>query len=473
MAIDDVFRVCPIRQLLNASPDVERRIFGVETEYGVTCTLRGQRRLSPDEVSRYLFRRVVSWGRSSNVFLENGARLYLDVGSHPEYATAECDSIRDVVTQDKAGERILEDLLIGAEDRLHEEGIRGTIHLFKNNTDFAGNSYGCHENFLTLRSADTEQYGGTLIPFLVTRQIYAGAGHVLQTARGPVFTIAQRAEHVWESMSSATTRSRPIINTRDEPHADPEKYRRLHVIVGDSNMSEYTTFLKIGATSCMLMMLETKGFQLPDFTLENPIRAIREISQDITCRRRVRLASGREMSALDVQRSFLDAAIQFSDQYGFPEEETRSLSMWRDAVETIERDPLALDTKVDWVIKYRLVESFMARHQCRLDDPRVQMLDLQYHDIRRDRGLFYKLQDRGLVNRVVHDDAIVRATTNAPLTTRAHLRGEFIKRAKERKRDYTVDWVHLKLNDQAQRTVLCKDPFKSRDERVEKLIESI
>ena len=471
--IDVVSSAFRIRLSPTVSRSVDRRIFGIETEYGVTCTLRGQRRLSPDEVSRYLFRRVVSWGRSSNVFLENGSRLYLDVGSHPEYATAECDSIRDVVAQDKAGERILEDLLIGAEARLHEEGIRGTIHLFKNNTDFAGNSYGCHENYLTLRSAETESYASTLIPFLVSRQIYAGAGHVLQTARGPLFTIAQRAEHVWESMSSATTRSRPIINTRDEPHADPEKYRRLHVIVGDSNMSEYTNFLKIGATSCLLIMLETKGFKCPDFTLENPIRAIREISQDVTCRRRIRLASGREVSALEIQRSLLDAALTFADTYGFPEDESRALHMWRDAIEAIENDPLKLDTKVDWVVKYRLVESFMKRHDCQLDDPRIHMLDLQYHDIRRDRGLFYKLHDRGMVERVITDDMIRHSVDHAPSTTRAHLRGEFIKRAKERKRDYTVDWVHLKLNDQAQRTVLCKDPFKNKDERVEKLIESI
>ena len=234
---------------------MERRIFGLENEYGVTCTLRGQRRLSPDEVARYLFRRVVSWGRSSNVFLQNGARLYLDVGSHPEYATPECDSIHDVVVHDKAGERILEQLLTSAEKRLADEGINGDIYLFKNNTDSAGNSYGCHENYLTGRTEELAHYTNALIPFLVTRQIYAGAGKVLQTARGAMFCISQRAEHIWEGTSSATTRSRPIINTRDEPHADAEKYRRLHVIVGDSNMSEYATFLKVGTTAILLRML--------------------------------------------------------------------------------------------------------------------------------------------------------------------------------------------------------------------------
>ena len=235
---------------------MQRRIYGIEAEYGVTCTSRGQRRLSPDEVARYLFRKVVSWGRSSNVFLANGARLYLDVGSHPEYATPECDSLYDLVAHDKAGERILEQLLSSAEERLADEGIRGDIYLFRNNTDSAGNSYGCHENYLTSRDEDLARYTEVLIPFLVSRQIYAGAGKVLQTSRGATFCISQRAEHIWEGVSSATTRSRPIINTRDEPHADSERYRRLHVIVGDTNMSEYPTFLKVGATSLLLRMLD-------------------------------------------------------------------------------------------------------------------------------------------------------------------------------------------------------------------------
>jgi proteasome accessory factor A len=452
---------------------MERRIYGLENEYGVTCTLRGQRRLSPDEVARYLFRKVVSWGRSSNVFLQNGARLYLDVGSHPEYATPECDSLYELVVHDKAGERILESLLYSAEQRLREEGIRGTIYLFKNNTDSAGNSYGCHENYLTSRSDDMAHYADVLIPFLVSRQIYTGAGKINQTARGAVFSMAQRAEHIWEGVSSATTRSRPIINTRDEPHADAERYRRLHVIVGDSNMSEYTTFVKVGAAACMLRMLEDPTVVLRDMTLENPIRAIRDISHDPTCRRRVRLANGREVSALDIQREYLDRALRYADRKGFPPLEQKALEMWEHCVSTIENDPLKLDREVDWVIKYRLVEAFRARHGLALGDARVQLLDLQYHDICRDRSPFYKLQDRGLVERMCIDADIEAAVETPPQTTRARLRGEFIKRAKERRRDYTVDWVHLKLNDQAQRTVLCKDPFRSRDERVEKLIASL
>src|SRR3974390_3325409 len=350
---------------------MERRIFGVEDEYGVTCTFRGQRRLSPDEVARYLFRRVVSWGRSSNVFLRNGARLYLDVGSHPEYATPECDNVLDLVAHDKAGERILEGLLVDADRRLREEGIAGDIYLFKNNTDSAGNSYGCHENYLVGRHGEFGRLADILIPFLVTRQVICGAGKVLQTPRGAVYCVSQRAEHIWESVSSATTRSRPIINTRDEPHADAERFRRLHVIVGDSNMSEYTTFLKVGATSIGLRMLEEASRPWRDLTLENPIRAIREISHDITCRRKVRLANGRELSAVEVQAEYLQRALQFAKRHGLSPLEEQALAMWEHVMTHLENDPLKLSTEIDWVIKYHMIESYRERHDLALTSPRV------------------------------------------------------------------------------------------------------
>ncbi len=446
---------------------------GLENEYGVTCTLRGQRRLSPDEVARYLFRRVVSWGRSSNVFLANGARLYLDVGSHPEYATPECDSVYDVVCHDRAGERILERLVASATERLAEESFSGTIYLFKNNTDSAGNSYGCHENYLTSRADDFSNYAEVLIPFLVTRQIYAGAGKVLNTAKGPRFCITQRAEHIWESVSSATTRSRPIINTRDEPHADAERFRRLHVIVGDSNMSEYTSFLKIGAASLMLRMLEDPAVVLRDMTLENPIRAIREISHDITCRRKVRLANRREASAIDIQSEYLERALRFAETNDLTSEEARALRMWEHAMTAIQKDPLQLDREVDWVIKHKLLTDYADRAQVGFEDPRIALLDLQYHHVDSKRGVFYVMQRRGLVERILNDADVRQASEEPPQTTRARLRGAFVREAKARRRDYTVDWVHLKLNDQAQRTVLCKDPFRSHDERVDKLIESL
>jgi proteasome accessory factor A len=452
---------------------VERRIFGIENEYGVTCTFRGQRRLSPDEVARYLFRRVVSWGRSSNVFLRNGARLYLDVGSHPEYATPECDSVVDLVTHDKAGERILEGLLTDAERRLREEGIAGDIYLFKNNTDSAGNSYGCHENYLVSRHGEFSRLADILVPFLVSRQLLCGAGKVLQTPRGAVYCVSQRAEHIWESVSSATTRSRPIINTRDEPHADAERFRRLHVIVGDSNMSETTTLLKVGTTDLVLRMIEA-GVVMRDLTLENPIRAIREISHDVSGRRTVKLANGREASGLDLQKEYLSKAQDFVDRRGGDGTVKRVLDLWERTLRAVETGDLSLvDREVDWIVKLALIDRYRARHDLPLSSARVAQLDLAYHDVNRARGLYYLLERRGAVERVTRDLDVFEAKSVPPQTTRARLRGEFIKRAQEKRRDFTVDWVHLKLNDQAQRTVLCKDPFRATDERVDKLIASM
>src|SRR5882672_4255354 len=330
---------------------VERRIFGLENEYGVTCTFRGQRRLSPDEVARYLFRRVVSWGRSSNVFLRNGARLYLDVGSHPEYATPECDNVTELVTHDKAGERILEGLLVDAERRLHEEGIAGDVYLFKNNTDSAGNSYGCHENYLVARHGEFSRLADILIPFLVTRQLLCGAGKVLQTPRGAVYCVSQRAEHIWEGVSSATTRSRPIINTRDEPHADAERYRRLHVIVGDSNMNEITTLLKVGSADIVLRMIEA-GVAMRDLTLENPIRAIREVSHDVTGRRKVRLVNGKECSALEIQQEYFTKASEFCERRGADATAKRVVDLWGRVLAGVESgDLVGLEREIDWVTK--------------------------------------------------------------------------------------------------------------------------
>ena len=451
-----------------------RRIFGIENEYGITCSTGGQRTLTPDEVARYLFRKVVAWGRSSNVFLTNGSRLYLDLGSHPEYATAECDSLRQVVAHDKAGERIIEGLVVDAQQRLREDGVAGDIYVFKNNTDSAGNSYGCHENYLVTRAGEFATISDTLLPFLISRQITCGAGKLVATSKGATFAVSQRADHIWEGVSSATTRSRPIINTRDEPHADAEHYRRLHVIVGDSNMSESTTMLKVGSCDLVLRMIEA-GVVMRDLTLENPIRAIREISHDTTGRRTVRLANGRQLSALDLQREYHAKAVAFVASEGSSDPlHARVLDLWDRTLTAVENADLGLvATEIDWVIKYRLIEDYATKHGLALDHPRLAQIDLAYHDIDRSRGLFYLLQRRGLVARVVSDPEIFAAKVRPPDTTRAKLRGDFIRAAQEHRRDFTVDWVHLKLNDQAQRTVLCKDPFLAQDPRVERLIEGM
>ncbi|MBO3087034.1 Pup--protein ligase [Cellulomonas dongxiuzhuiae] len=453
---------------------MDRRIFGLETEYGVTCAAQDGRGLSADEVARYLFRKVVAWGRSSNVFLRNGSRLYLDVGSHPEYATAECDDWRQLVTHDRAGERILEGLVADAQQRLEHEGLPGRIHLFKNNTDSAGNSYGCHENYLVRRQGDFARLSDVLVPFLITRQILTGAGKVLATPRGAVYCLSQRADHIWEAVSSATTRSRPIINTRDEPHADAEHYRRLHVIVGDSSMSETTTMLKVGSTDLLLRLIEA-GVTMRDMSLENPIRAIREISHDMTGKQPVTLASGRTVTAIDLQEEYLSRVSDFVTAEVGPSPETKHLlELWERGLRALRTGDLTLvERELDWVIKYQMIERYRAKHDLELSDVRVQRLDLAYHDISRTEGLYNLLAARGLVERVTTDLDVFEATAVPPQTTRAKLRGDFVRAAQDARRDYTVDWVHLKLNDQAQRTVLCKDPFRSVDERVDRLIESM
>lgn len=453
---------------------MDRRIFGLETEYGVTCAVPSGRGLSADEVARYLFRKVVAWGRSSNVFLRNGSRLYLDVGSHPEYATAECDDVPQLIAHDRAGERILEGLVADAQQRLEHEGVPGTIHLFKNNTDSAGNSYGCHENYLVRRQGDFTRLADVLVPFLITRQVLTGAGKVLPTPKGATYCLSQRADHIWESVSSATTRSRPIINTRDEPHADAERYRRLHVIVGDSSMSETTTLLKVGATDLVLRLVEA-GIPLRDLSLENPMRAIRDISHDPTGTAPVALANGRTASALDIQEEYLGWVQGYvARDLDLTPATKQVLDLWERglrAVRTGRQD--LVDRELDWVIKLRLIERYRAKHGLSLDDPRVARLDLAYHDISRTEGLYNLLAERGLVERVVTDLEVFEATAVPPQTTRAKLRGDFVRRAQEARRDYTVDWVHLKLNDQAQRTVLVKDPFRATDERVDRLMESM
>jgi len=238
-------------------------------------------------------------------------------------------------------------------------------------------------------------------------------------------------------------------------------------------MSEYTSFLKVGATALLLRMMEDPAVVLRDLTLENPIRAIREISHDITCRRRVRLASGREASAFEIQSEYLERAQRFADHNDLNQEEKQALAMWEHCMDGIEQDPLTLDREVDWVIKYHLIERYKNKHNLDLGDARTALLDLQYHDVNQNRGLFYLMQRKGLVERILDDSDVETAIEQPPQTTRARLRGDFVRQAKEKKRDYTVDWVHLKLNDQAQRTVLCKDPFLSEDERVDALIASL
>jgi proteasome accessory factor A len=397
------------------------------------------------------------------------------VGSHPEYATAECDNLSDLIKQDQAGDRIVEELAVSAEIRLNAEGIKGQIHLFKNNMDAAGNSYGCHENFSVSRKKNFEEVTESIIPFLITRQIFCGAGKWISSSKGANFQISQRAEHMWESVSSATTRSRPIINTRDEPHADPDEYRRLHIIVGDSNMSETTTVLKVATTELMLRAAEL-GLLKDKFTIENPIKTIREISNDLKFRNSFRLSSGREITALQMQNEMFNIV---SSMPGLDEILEKpfyryALNLWRRSLDALESQDYSLvDMELDWMIKRKFMNSYKEKHQLNDMDSRLILLDISYHNIRKDRGLFYILEKSGMAKTLITNNDVNSAMENPPETTRAALRGRFIKVAQEKKRDFTVDWVNLKINDQLQSSIACKDPFKNIDERVDKLIAAL
>ena len=436
---------------------------GVETEFGVAAYDGSRQVLTPEEVARYLFRPVVAQHRSSNVFTANASRLYLDVGSHPEYATAECDSLSQLLAYDKAGERIFHRLSQQCDEALRNDGFAGSTYLFKNNVDSRGNSYGAHENYLISRELALKSFGQQLLPFLITRQLICGAGKIA----GEKFVISQRADQVWEGVSSATTRTRPIINTRDEPHGDSHRFRRMHVIVGDSNMSEPTFALKVGSMLLVIEMLEA-GFDLPDMELADPIAHIRDIAADPTGATELTLASGGTVTALEVQQRTLEAAkrwLKHRPDEGTPNEEmARVVDLWTRVLDAIAtQDFSGVDTEIDWVIKRKLLTQFKDRLGCGWDHPKLAQIDLTYHDINPDRGLFYVLERKGLAARWIDDTAIEEAVAKPPATTRAVIRGEFLSAVRERGLAHNVDWVHLKVNRPEPRTVELQDPFATTD----------
>ena len=454
---------------------LNRRILGIETEYGLTCVAAdGTRRLTPDDAARYLFRDIVSRARSSNVFLINGSRLYLDVGSHPEYATCECDDLEQLITHERAGDLIMQQMAQDAERQLREEGIDGSLYLFKNNVDSAGNSYGCHENYLVARNREFAEMAQFLVPFFITRQLIVGAGKVVQTAVGTHYSVSQRADHMWDGVSSASTRSRPIINTRDEPHADAEEYRRLHVIVGDSSMSQTTQLLKVASTIAVLRFLEDRR-TVRDCTLENPVRAIREIALDPDGRAPVRLANGQSTTALAIQWEFCNAVTEHAIDTGANIGSTaRALDLWRRTLIAIEsRRHADVGTEIDWIIKRTVLERAAERHSIDFSHPRIAKLDLAYHDINPARGLFLSMEARGLVATVIDPADAEAARSQPPQTTRAKLRGDFIRAALASGTEHTVDWTQLKISDHGNRSVMLKDPFSPVDARVDRLIASM
>ena len=459
---------------------IPQRIMGLETEFGLMCASGsgGEPPLDVEAAAAELFRPILAAGGSTNSFLPNGARLYLDVGAHPEYATAECRSVADLVANDRAGERLYASMAAQADSRLAAKGVGGRIHLFKNNLDAAGNSFGCHENYLVRRRTDYRARIAATLPYFVTRQIVAGAGYIRRAKDGPAaYCFSQRADQMWDAISSASTRSRPMINTRDEPHGDPELYRRMHVIVGDSNMCEATTALKVAATQAVLAMLEDGGI-LPRMELADPVLAIRETSVDLTGRARLELADGGWITPIEVQERTREAVLRHFDAKGYTAELDAStsylLDLWGRAVESVKSgDPSAVATEIDWAAKLSLFSRYMERAGATLDDPRLARLDLAYHDITA-AGLRLSMEETGMLRTFASAEAVRAAMTTPPSDTRAKLRGDFVEKARRRRLDYAADWTNLRLLEaEGARSVVLKDPFASVDERVDRLMEEM
>ena len=452
---------------------MKRRIFGLETEYGIVCTSNqpNGKPLSIQNTVMYLFREIIHGRMYPDVFLENGARFYQDIGCHPEYATPECDDVIDLVVHDKAGERIVAQLARSAERRMKSDGINGKISVFKNNTDTPGNTFGCHENYLMDRRITFRQLASKLIPFFVTRQIFSGAGKIKPEKHGG-YAISQRAQHIREEISIATTTARGIINTRDEPHADREKYRRLHVIVGDSNMSEFTNFLKVATTNIVLRMIED-GFIQQRFNLRNAVRAIQQISDDISCTRKIELEDGRWLSAVELQQEYLEIAKRYLEQTDSDFITDQTMMHWEYVLKCLSTDPMRLDQELDWVIKKKLIDKYASSRNLAWNSAKIAMLDLQYHNIRTDQGLYYKLERDGLVRRITEEKNIEHAMRYPPETTRAKFRGRFVQLCNEKKIACGVNWSYIQLYEPYQKLFLSTDPLQAEYEEASKMIYSI
>ena len=361
----------------------------------------------------------------SDLVLSNGARFYND-HAHPEYSTPECTTVRELVAQDKAGERILAECARRRNLKLPDEQA---VRLYKNNTDFSGHSYGCHDNYLMRRDVSWDRIVGGVLPFLVTRQIFAGAGKMGIEAEGAagqpgIYQISQRADFFSVLVSIDTMNRRPLVNTRDEPHADAGQYRRFHVILGDSNMSEWATALKIGTTALVLGLIEQDA--APQIEIAQPVNATKSISRDQTYDWIIELTDGRKISAIDVQRLYLAAARKLADSADV--ETTWLLREWENVLNDLERDVLLCRDRVDWVAKKVLLEALRQEEELSWTDPWLQSVDLEYHNILHDTGLYYELVHQEAMRLVVSEADIKRAIFSPPEDTRAYFRGRSVAR---------------------------------------------
>ena len=402
-----------------------------------------------------------------NKTLINGARYYVD-HAHPEYSCPEVTNARDLVIHEKAGERIVE---ISRREATGLLPAGASMLIYKNNSDRKGNSYGCHENYLMDRRTSFKQIVEHLMPFFATRQVYTGAGKVGSENRGQPcdFQLSQRADFFETEVALDTMVKRPIINTRDEPHADREKYRRLHVIVGDSNMSEYTIYLRNGVTALVLSMIEDGAID-KDLVLRDPVRSIKDVSRDPGCRRPIQLDNGKMMSAVEIQQQYLEMAQRYVASRSIDPVTKDVLEKWEHVLNCLADDPMQLSGQIDWVIKKNLIEGFMERKGLDWQASSVQMLDLQYHDSRPSKGLYYMLEGQGRVERIVSDEEITAAIHSPPEDTRAYFRGECLRRYPSEVFGVNWDSISFGVGDEPIKRVMMAEPLKGTKRHVEQLL---
>src|SRR5918994_5592286 len=402
----------------------------------------------------------------ANVILTNGARLYVD-HAHPEYSSPEVTTPLDVVRWEKAGEQVMLDA-----SRMAAQ-VPGTqpIHLYKNNTDNKGASYGAHENYLMRRSTAFSDIVRHLTPFFVSRQVMVGAGRVGrgQDGRDDDFQVSQRADFFEVEVGLETTLKRPIINTRDEPHADPEKYRRLHVIVGDANLCEVATLLKLGTTSLVLKLIEDGD--VPDLTLATPVPSLHDVSRDLTCTALVRLTDGRRLTAVQMQWEYLERARKYVEQEDTTQDNLEVLERWEAVLTGLEDDPMQLSRELDWVAKYRLLDGYRERDGLDWSDAKLRLIDLQYHDVRRDKGLYHRLVATGQVERLVSDEDVERAIMEPPEDSRADFRGRWISRYPDAIAAASWDSIIFDTGAEALQRVPMREPLRGTREHVDRLFE--
>jgi proteasome accessory factor A len=429
--------------------------------FDLAATARDSAEISEDELGL------------ANVILTNGARLYVD-HAHPEYSTPEVTNPLDAVLWDKAGERVMAE---AARQAAQLPGA-GNIQLYKNNTDNKGVSYGCHENYLMSRQTPFADIVRHLTPFFVSRQVMVGAGRVGIGAdgRGHGFQLSQRADFFEVEVGLETTLKRPIINTRDEPHADPEKYRRLHVILGDANMSEISTYLKLGTTSLVLAMIESRWLveNAVDLSLETPVATLRAVSHDPTLRYQAPLRDGRRMTAIQLQLAYLEQARKYvEDRFGSDVDEMTAdvLDRWESVLARLADDPSSLAAELDWVRKLQLLDAYRARDGLGWDSPRLQLVDLQYSDVRPDRGLYNRLVASGRMHRLVDEADVLRAVGSPPEDTRAFFRGNCLSRYADQVAAASWDSVIFDVGRETLQRVPMLEPLRGTKAHVGELFD--